>query len=67
MLKLVENLLEITPTTSLVMHHTPASMHLISSNPSSEIDSNMFVIQGNRQLFVMETVKADDKAKLGML
>ncbi|BBG92617.1 coenzyme F420 hydrogenase family / dehydrogenase, beta subunit family [Prunus dulcis] len=53
MLSLVDNLLEVTPTTNsdIVSFAMKYSKH--------------GQLQGNRQPFVMETVKADDNAKLG--
>ncbi|KAM3326942.1 7-hydroxymethyl chlorophyll a reductase, chloroplastic isoform X1 [Capsicum chacoense] len=66
MLNLIENLLEITPTISSVIHDAP------SHNFALKLFSNTILIsehasyfQGNRRPFVMETVKADDEAKFG--
>lgn len=66
MLSLVENYLEITPTISSVQPLN--SIPLIScfkffDHERSEFRNNY---QGERRPFVMETVKADDNAKLGM-
>lgn len=66
MIKLVEHLLEITPTTSQVMHCTPICIPLIWNVASSKVCSTVMLLQGDRRPFVMETVKADDNAKLGM-
>lgn len=66
MLNLVKNLLEITPTISGV--YFPSSSLFRGSNFYSCRVCNIYKIlfQGERRPFVMETVKADDNAKLGM-
>lgn len=65
MLRLVENYLEIRPTTSNVNYQLS---HLSITEYSFENEEFDFFIllQGNRRPFVMGTVKADDDAKLGM-
>lgn len=63
MLDLVKDLLEITPTMSQVPLDAPQSIILISLY----IVKISIKLQGNRRPFVMETVKADDDAKFGMM
>jgi len=63
MMSLVKNLLEITPTTNSVSYQL-----FCLKNPLEKTDVIFCcIIQGDRRPFVMETVKADDKAKFGML
>ena len=66
MLSLVENLLEITSTTSSVKPF-PWSYGWLSSFPKIDnYTKTITQLQGDRRPFVVETVKADDNAKLGM-
>lgn len=68
MLNLIKDLLEVTPTVS--------SVQFKLSNPETNFEcwfwkwlnnfGILILFQGNRRPFVMETVKADDAAKLGM-
>lgn len=73
MLKLVEKLFEITPTTSSVclagsFQISEKLIYKTTVNQADIFSPNFeYLFQGNRKPFVMETVKADDKAKSGML
>lgn len=68
MLSLVENLLEITPTVSNVGDFAHNIKLIFCSGEKIAVRqlNRGICIQGNRRPFVMETVKADDAAKLGM-
>lgn len=65
MLNLVKNLLEVTPTiTSVWLEELCFLSSCRFIYEVFDCITNCFA-QGNRRSYVMETVKADDKAKLG--
>lgn len=66
MMSLVKNLLEITPTTNAVSYQL-CLFEESSLQKKQKCVIFRCIIQGDRRPFVMETVKADDKAKFGML
>lgn len=66
MLSLVENLLEIIPTTSSVKSAALPCWFAMNFFWKKKILTWKTLFQGDRRPFVMETVKADDNAKLGM-
>lgn len=67
MLSLVENLLEITPTISSVSSNLYFPWIILKPYKQENMLPLTFIFfQGDRCPFVMETVKADDNAKMGM-